>query len=173
MKKSCLICGLVLSFFSLGYFCGQRITKNRIAGKIIARDSIIWMHDTLPPETNLQPVLRIEDFEHLIQLPETKFITDTVTKLVFLPREELTYEGGTDTSGRWKAVISGVLPELVSMQQFPATKIHEITSVVYAPEKKYSHWSIGVSAGYGWNGKSLGPTLGVSINYSLIRFRKK
>lgn len=50
----------------------------------------------------------------------------------------------------------------------PKSKISGITGIeIKAPNYR---WSIGPYVGYGWNGDRWAPSVGLSVNYSLIRF---
>lgn len=80
---------------------------------------------------------------------------------VELPEVQRHYRDST-----YEAWVSGpVDPRLDSVRIFARTTI--VRERVWKPPKR---WHIGVTAGYGWNGKSLTPFVGVGVSYSIISF---
>lgn len=129
--------------------------------------TVQYIHDTLPPENNPVPVSAKPD--GTLSLPDSIIVRDTAIKLVFLPKEELTYTGGNDTSGRWKAVVSGVQPELKSMQLFPIVKYKTVTQTITL-QSKPKRFGIGVQGGVTYTGNKIQPYIGVGISYNFITF---
>ena len=76
-----------------------------------------------------------------------------------LPRERKVYEDTT-----YRAVISGYLPDLDTIEVFRKTVfVDKVQSVYVEP----SPWSIGIQAGYGASKDGLSPYVGIGIQYRL------
>ena len=89
---------------------------------------------------------------------------DTVTKYVYLPREQQYYE---EEDGKLRMWISGYQPVLERYEvDWPTTVITE----TYRPKAK--HWGFGIAGGYGIalaDGKpSLSPTLSIVVSYNFF-----
>lgn len=159
---------LIITLCLISYLIGNK--KGKSDAQITITDTVIFHPDTLLPVIDPVASSHKIDYSNPMQIPEYKIIKDTALKIIYLPRETLTYKGGNDTSGRWRAVISGVQPRLDTLQQYPVYKTHEVTHIVYK-QNEYSRWSFGVAVGYGLNGTKWSPTVAVVLNYDLIRFK--
>lgn len=96
-----------------------------------------------------------------VEIPDTSYIHDTITSIIQLPREYLVYKDST-----YRAVVSGVLPRLDSIEVYRPTITNTITK--YVTTTKANKWGIGVQAGYGWNGQKVSPYLGVGVQYNIV-----
>ena len=120
----------------------------------------------------------------------TRRHTDTLVKVVFYPRyiservidsipcpigiaqripiSQRYYKGDS-----YEAWVSGYNPKIDSLRVYATKETIELNTVtVKEIRSDYSRWSIGLGVGYGWNGR-WSPYIGVTANYSLIRFKKK
>lgn len=89
-----------------------------------------------------------------IAVRDTLTLRDTT--FVVLPIERKTYQGED-----YKAVVSGYLPKLESIEVYPTTKIIERTI-------KPSRWSVGVQVGVGVSSTGFAvPYVGVGVQYAL------
>lgn len=85
--------------------------------------------------------------------------TDTLMRevVVSLPREEIVYEDST-----YRAVVSGYLPSLDSMQIYHKQSIVKVTEQIAPPR-----WSLGLQGGVGLTPKGFQPYWGVGVTYRI------
>lgn len=85
--------------------------------------------------------------------------TDTLMRevVVSLPREEKVYEDST-----YRAVVSGYLPSLDSMQIYHKQSFVKVTEQITPPR-----WSLGLQGGVGLTPKGFQPYLGVGVTYRI------
>lgn len=116
--------------------------------------------------------------------------TDTLVKVIFFPR--YISERAVDSvpcpvvpvhhirlvqryyrDSLYEAWVSGYEPRIDSLRVFATRETLRVNTVtVNTVETDWSRWSVGLSAGYGWNGR-WSPFVGVTASYALVRFKKK
>lgn len=99
----------------------------------------------------------------LVEIPDTLTIHDTIEKVYQFPREYMVYK---DSS--YRAVVSGVLPRLDSIEIYQKNITQTITQTIKVTDKK--RWGLGVNVGAGWNGKKVQPFVGIGVQYNLLRW---
>lgn len=95
--------------------------------------------------------------------PDTTFIHDTTTEVIYMPREYKVYGDST-----YRAVVSGVQPRLDSIEVYSKTITETITKTIQVPDKK--RWGFGVNVSAGYDGKKVRPFVGVGVQYNVIRW---
>lgn len=91
---------------------------------------------------------------------DTVVITDSVGLEVVLPAESRHY---ADTL--YDAWVSGVDARLDSIRVYNRTK-----TIVQPIRDDRRRWGVGVTAGAGWNGRGIGPFIGVGLTWDIVRF---
>lgn len=99
--------------------------------------------------------------KEVVTITDSLFVTDTVTKIIELPREYAVYKDTT-----YRAVVSGVQPRLDTISVYPKTITNNITK--YVEVKKKTRWGLGVQAGYGYNGSKWSPYVGAGVQYNIL-----
>ena len=117
-------------------------------------------HDTIKVDSPV-PVYKYIKQKEFVYITDSLVVTDTVTKVVELPREYAVYRDST-----YRAVVSGVQPRLDSMEVYQRTVTNTITKLVEV--KKKTRWGLGVQAGYGYNGSKWSPYLGAGVQYNIL-----
>ena len=93
--------------------------------------------------------------------PDTVAVHDTTEKLVFLPREYMTYK---DSS--YRAVVSGVDPRLDSIEVYQKVRTEYITKTIIKREP--TRWGVGAHIGVGLVKDKVQPYIGVGVQYNFI-----
>ena len=106
--------------------------------------------------------LRRQLAEALNLPPDTAFVHDTTTQLVYLPREYAVFK----KDSIYRAVVSGVEPRLDTIEVYQKTITNDI--VKYVEVKKKTRWGAGVQAGVTWDGKKAKPYAGVGVQYNIL-----
>lgn len=165
-KILCIVAALIAVLLcAASGVIGFRMGKK---GIIVERDtvtSVITVRDTVTqykPQYITKEVVRNE----LVYLKDTVRVHDSL--YVSLPVEKKVYE-----DSNYRAVVTGIYPELESISVYPETKI--ITNTITVTEKqKPKKFGVGVQVGYGvtYCDRKIypGPYVGVGISYNLIRF---
>ena len=99
---------------------------------------------------------------------DTVFVNNSPT-IAYIPIERKIYQDDD-----YRAVISGYKPNIDTLQIFRKdsliyTTIERERTII----RDYSRWTLGVSGGYAITNKGFTPFIGVSINYDLIRWKKR
>ena len=99
---------------------------------------------------------------------DTVFVNNSPT-IADIPIERKIYQDDD-----YRAVISGYKPNIDTLQIFRKdsliyTTIERERTII----RDYSRWTLGVSGGYAITNKGFTPFIGVSINYDLIRWKKR
>ncbi len=97
------------------------------------------------------------------------FVRDTTIQGVTLPIEQKVYKDDDYT-----AYVSGVAPQLDSIQVFPKTiyqdRLINTEKKVPYPVKDTKRWGIGLSVGYGFSRCGASPFIGIGISYNIFKF---
>ena len=119
----------------------------------------VVMHDTVKIAEPV-PVYKYIKVKEYVAIHDTLQIigTDTLIKIIELPREYLVYK---DTS--YRAVVSGVQPRLDSIEIYQKTITNTITKTVEI--KKRPVFSISVGPGVSWDGKKVKPSLQATAGF--------
>lgn len=141
----------------------HRLEKELERYKNAPADTVtVVRHDTIKIDS---PVPVYKYIREKVVIRDTTLLTetDTVVKVIELPREHLVYK---DTS--YRAVVSGVQPRLDSIEVYQKNTTQTVTKYVQVPDKK--RWGLGVGVGAGFNGKEVTPYVGVGVQYNIIRW---
>ena len=170
MNKATAILAAILAViviagaFTGGFFAGKGRRPS------YQRDTVTTVqiiHDTV---TRYKPQYITKEIigERLVPVIDTVKIHDTT--FVSLPVEQKVY-----ADSNYRAVVSGIRPQLDEISVFPETRI--VTQTVTVTEKRRpTKFGVGVQVGfggtYGLVHKQLdaGPYVGVGISYNFIRF---
>lgn len=111
-------------------------------------------------------------------IPINKYIYKTIRDTVFVNNSptiaDIPIERKIYQDDDYRAVISGYKPNIDTLQIFRKdsliyTTIEREKTII----RDYSRWALGVSGGYAITNKGFTPFIGVSINYDLIRWKKR
>lgn len=111
-------------------------------------------------------------------IPINKYIYKTIRDTVFVNNSptiaDIPIERKIYQDDDYRAVISGYKPNIDTLQIFRKdsliyTTIERERTII----RDYSRWTLGVSGGYAITNKGFTPFIGVSINYDLIRWKKR
>lgn len=154
--------GLILVFLLImGVALGRirKLEKELEQYKNAPADTVtVIRHDTIKVDSPV-PVYKYIKYNDTVTICHE--LRDTVKELVFLPREYMVYKDST-----YRAVVSGVDPRLDSIEIYRPTITNTITK--YVEVKKKPRWSIGLQAGYGYNGKDFKPYIGAGVQYNIV-----
>lgn len=131
---------------------------NAIKPTVLERSDTVtvYKHDTI---TIYKPVPK---YQYITQIKvDTLYSTDSVQVPVQVPIERKTYEDST-----YKAVISGYMAALDTIQVYPVHTSTTITNTIY----KRKRFNVGVQAGVGWGVYSRKPDIfvGIGLSYRLF-----
>lgn len=153
------LCLLFLLILWMAHTRIKNLQKELDAYKNAPADTItVIRHDTIKVNSPV-PVYKYIKYNDTVTICHQ--LIDTVKELVFLPREYMVYKDST-----YRAVVSGVDPRLDSIEIYRPTITNTITK--YVEVKKKPRWSIGLQAGYGFNGKDFKPYIGAGVQYNIV-----
>ena len=157
------VCLIFFVFMVVAMLRINRLQEELARYKNAPADTVtVIRHDTVKIDSPV-PVYRY--IKEYVAVHDTTILaeTDTVVKVIQLPREHIVYKDSI-----YRAVVSGVQPRLDSIEIFRPTITQTVIKHVSTPDKK--RWSIGVQAGYGWNGRKASPYIGAGVQYNLVRW---
>lgn len=155
MIKNTIIVFLSLLLVASVYF---QYRGNTIKSSVLVRSDTVtvYKHDTI---TIYKPVTK---YQYITQIKvDTLYSTDSVQIPVQVPIERKIYEDST-----YKAVISGYMAALDTIQVYPVHTSTTITNTIYKRKK----FNMGVQTGVGWGLYNKKPDLfiGLGFTYSLF-----
>jgi len=162
MKKYIIIALLALAIGAV-FFAYH---KGRVKGRSEAVETIITQIDTL----TLTDTIKVVEPKYIsVRTVDTIRVPVAVpgktdTLWAELPREQKVYQDST-----YRAVISGVMPSLDTMDVYRKTTTITVNNIV----REYTNprWSVGIQAGYGVSKAGLSPYVGVGVQYNLINIK--
>ena len=133
----------------------------------VERDTV-----TVVKKDTVAKVLPVHDTAYIVRfvkIPVTTTDTVEVRDSVELPVEQKVYKDSD-----YVAWVSGVMPQLDSLNIFRRTETVTITETITRREKA-PRWSVGLQGGYGYGIKSkeLEPFLGVGVTYKIFPLHYK
>ena len=116
----------------------------------------------------------------------TRVIIETVTKYMPSPLlcyflrdttingQSVTIEQKVYKDDDYTAYVSGVAPQLDSIQVFPKTiyqdRLINTEKKVPYPVKDTKRWGVGLSVGYGFSRDGPSPYIGIGVSYNIFKF---
>jgi hypothetical protein len=153
-----ILCLLFIIALAMGvsFFAALRFRYKGPETVVETRVDTLYLHDTIRVTQPVPVTVRVRD---TIRIPVTvPGKTDTVWAQ--LPREEKVYQDST-----YRAVVSGVFPQLDTIDIYRKNTVITVTNTVKVPPPR---WSIGVQAGYGATRDGLSPYIGIGVSYRLL-----
>ena len=126
----------------------------------IHRDTLILTN--VISDTVLMPVY---GYIHRIDTVVFRTPADTVEIPVLVPIERKTYK-----TEDYRAVIEGWNPSLLEMEVYQKTQYITNTVTKFQTVKVKPRFGVGIQTGYGFNGKSISPYVGIGFQYNLFTF---
>lgn len=155
MIKNIIIAFLSLLLIASVYFLYR---GNAIKPSVLVRSDTVtvYKHDTI---TIYKPVTK---YQYITQIRiDTLYSTDSVQVPVQVPIERKTYEDST-----YKAVVSGYMAALDTIQVYPVHTSTTITNTIY----KRKRFNVGVQAGVGWGLYNKKPDLFIGLGFTYRLF---
>lgn len=155
MIRNTIIVFLSLLLVASVYF---QYRGNAIKSSVLVRSDTVtvYKHDTI---TIYKPVTK---YQYITQIRiDTLYSTDSVQVPVQVPIEKKTYEDST-----YKAVVSGYMAALDTIQVYPVHTNTTITNTIY----KRKRFNVGVQAGVGWGLYNKKPDLFIGLGFTYRLF---